>query len=262
LKPDYLTRIAAQAVQAPTIVPRITARFENSSRDAGGRAELRAIDEWVEAARPLAEAESAPRPALSHAVPEAEPLSMRAIAHVEQPLMSPASKSEPHTDARSDPPVTIDVQQVRRLDAVEPMPMAHAAAEAAPDRPGAAEPTPVPSTQAAATARAEAADSLPTIGNVLRLEAGQIVEARAAAAALVRKDTPARARGQVREPARLVERAEPEAATPPLRVEVNIDRIEVRAMTPAAPMQATPAPSVRAPMSLDEHLRRRRGETV
>ena len=257
---DYLTRIAALAVQAPAIVPRIAARFERGlASDAGDGASLREIEEWVEAPRPASTPERAHRTTAQASPTATEAGVDRTAPHVDA---APTRSAQLHevADAQVVPSaVTLDVRGIPALDALASAVPVDATAEVARTDVEAPQPMPAPGASPAAQPPA-ASDDPPAIGHVLRLDVSQVVQA-AEPATSAHAQAPRRAPLHAGEPPRAGERAAPAPGVPPpLQVEINIDRIEVRAMTPAAPLPAMPAAPARAPMSLDEHLRRRRGE--
>lgn len=258
MKPDYLTRIAAQAVQAPAIMPRIAARFEHSARAIGEKASLREIEEWVEAPRQPELPETTPGQVRPEPARAAEATSTRVIARVDDTQV-PSSQQPADIAPLAHPSITVDVRRVPSLDAGAVATPIDVTPNAARTEVRTAESAPVPTAPEAVHPSGEAEETPLEIGHLLRLDVAPFVQAPLPAATPMQGETPGRSRASIQALARVDERAAP-AAPPPLRVEVNIDRIEVRALTPTTPVPTPPLAPTRTPMSLDEHLRRRRGE--
>ena len=270
LAPDYLGRLAEQAVQAPdapTLAPRIASRFEpgafGDTRDDGG---LRELEAWVDAgAAPAAAAiagESAMPPraqprardgfardAAQRIVDVDRPADSRApeapAPRVAAPSLEPPQPAVPHDDARQ---ATERDTSLPRIEARAPAtPSTTQAGDAAAE--SAAHPAGIAQVPAA----------VPRIGPVERLDPPLVrrpPDTVAATQAHAARERNASAREGATGAA---ERPAPVAPPP---IEIHIDRIDVRGLAPPAPpvhVHHAAAPA-RGPTGLDELLRRRRGE--
>jgi len=271
--PDYLERLSDQAVSgtcAPALLPRIASRFEPTGLgDARDDTGLREVDAWVDAgadptaAALAADVEPAPRRprvaarARDRVARDAPPRAIDATVPDEghappSPLLrvSAASLESPRAIAQKD-----DAQ--RTIDA--------AARDRQTDERTPARPATTPVERTLTDVIAHSPDPVPATGRRLQLGAIERLDAPSA-----RRLPDVAPDAQV--PHAATERslsarevsapdAERSAAAAPPPIEIYIDRIDVRGLAPPVHVHhAPPAAPARAPTSLDELLRRRRGE--
>jgi hypothetical protein len=244
---DFLTRLAVRALERPTLVPRLPARFDTQP------IELKELhEESVVEQSPPSQSRERPRELPRAMAPEsavsAEPANT-STDKPDRPVNAPAPEAQP---------VRMSVEQRSRVEEpatiIAPMPLLVEEQRQQVEQP----PSPVIASQGKPSSASlphepPEASLLHRIEHTLHIDTPEPT----------RTPTPEVRRARSEPPNNRATSSPRDALTqgdpPPLHVEVTIGRIEISAAPPSTPPVVTPRPPPPQPMGLDEHLRRRRG---
>jgi hypothetical protein len=256
---DFLERVARRALQPCELVPRTPSRFESRRVDS---ARIDEAEDWLVASRPQSDF---PRQATQAALPADEdrpPITAKITETLERTAPADISDSRHDAAAPRQSVPAMRIESVASLDQPRPTPSEPGVAVAAVTR------SPSDLQILPGETDSEAEDRVvqegPTeslqIDHLLRLEPSvELAPVKLGGAS----DSPRRRDSPPRNAIESHQAALERDGAMPLQVEINIDRIEVRAQVPAPAIAPAALPSHAQrlpPMSLDEHLRRRRGE--